>query len=209
MIRKHLAVNMMFLTMSTTALSWAGGHAQPEVMVRLVEAHAVPLSLMIQAKKSAAQILASAGVSLRWANGTKKAETSDCREGAPVRTIDLRFSSSTPETDAPGGLAVAFPYAHSGVRIVVFLDRLANTFRLRPTLAGVILGHVLAHEICHVLLGISNHAPTGLMKPFWSGADFSQMGLKKMEVTNSDTEFILSNLASACSVMADNRPAGE
>jgi hypothetical protein len=40
------------------------------------------------------------------------------------------------------------------------------------TAADVILGHAMAHEIAHVLLGSSEHARSGLMEARWTPASW-------------------------------------
>jgi len=40
---------------------------------------------------------------------------------------------------------------------------------------GILLGHVLVHEITHVLQGVSRHSEEGVMKARWNIPDFRAM----------------------------------
>jgi len=48
---------------------------------------------------------------------------------------------------------------------------------------GVILGHVMAHELGHLLLGAGCHAPTGLMHVPWYKKDFESMAQGALRFT--------------------------
>ena len=54
-----------------------------------------------------------------------------------------------------------------GVRINVFFDHVMEHLRNHPP-PPAHPGHVLAHEIGHVLLRVNAHGDTGLMKPGWT-----------------------------------------
>ena len=68
----------------------------------------------------------------------------------------IDFPEHTVPNDHPGAMAYARPY--EGVHIVVLYDRMQKVQgRLRP----VLLGHVLAHELTHVLLGADDAVKYG------------------------------------------------
>jgi hypothetical protein len=158
---------------------------------------------MIPAKDTATRILASAGVRVSWEKGGPQSRTTGCGSGGALQIIDIRFTYFTPAFYKPGALAEALPFALSGVRIMVFFDRVPNIFKGYPQWAGPIVGHVLAHEIGHVLLKINGHAQTGLMKARLTYRDLDGIGRKNMEFTSDDARLIRKNLASACPVIAD------
>jgi hypothetical protein len=58
----------------------------------------------------------------------------------------------------------------------VFMSRVQRTAAANPGIIDIpgLLGHVIAHEIGHLLLKSSAHAPEGLMR-----ADFLRADLKK------------------------------
>jgi hypothetical protein len=58
-----------------------------------------------------------------------------------------------------------------------------------------VLGHVLAHEIGHVLQGTGRHSPSGVMKAHWDEDDYIIMRSKNIEFTREDAVAIASHLA--------------
>jgi DDE superfamily endonuclease len=55
-------------------------------------------------------------------------------------------------------------------------------------LAAAVLGHVLAHEIGHILLGHNGHADEGLMKATWSAAEQRAMLYRPMRFPADQSE---------------------
>jgi hypothetical protein len=89
--------------------------------------------------------------------------------------IGVNFVSGPPDDTSPDAFARSFPYAEHGFRIEIFVDRLEAAMRLRPLLLTSHLGHVLAHEITHLLQGIVRHSETGIMRAHWSEDEYKQM----------------------------------
>ena len=93
--------------------------------------------------------------------------------------------------DHPGDLAYAQVY--QGKKIVLFRDRVMYSIESRS--APVLLGHVIAHEIVHVLQGVARHSESGLMKAHWTGRDYQEMIWKPLQVTEFDQVLILNGIA--------------
>jgi hypothetical protein len=69
----------------------------------------------------------------------------------------------------------------------VFYDRVKNDrVKNRPGYAASVLGHVIAHEITHILQGAVWHSEQGIMKAQWSRADFMAMIGKPLQFTEED-----------------------
>jgi hypothetical protein len=52
------------------------------------------------------------------------------------------------------------------------------------------LAHVLAHEITHILQGVSRHSESGVMKATWDQRDFEKMAWKPLTFTERDVMLI-------------------
>jgi hypothetical protein len=100
----------------------------------------------------------------------------------------ITFSDDEPTSLLPGALAYAKPF--EGTHIVVFYDRVKN----RPGSASCLLGHVIAHEVAHILQGLTRHSESGIMKAQWDGADYKQMTWKPLQFTDEDVMLIYSGL---------------
>jgi hypothetical protein len=134
-----------------TAVAWPGlGQSKPaavevyvnDVTVHLLKGELVPLTVLLQAERTATWLYARIGVKLKW--------SSDGKDG-----LSMQFDAGLPEGFHPGALGYAMPYAQTGTRIHVLVDRLHVP--VSKPLGGALLGHVLAHELAHVLEGFTHH----------------------------------------------------
>ncbi len=78
------------------------------------------------------------------------------------RIIRISLSAHSNPDLHPGAWAYALPY--EGEHIVVFYDRLQRAFFGS---VATLLAHVFAHEMIHILQGISRHSQNGIMKAQW------------------------------------------
>jgi hypothetical protein len=135
------------------------------------------------ASLGASRRFADVGVELEWHT------LSACPTAE--NAIHIVFSDLTSPTDRPGALAYAYPFQTGG--IVVFYDRVqASTPRCG---LSRLLAYVMAHEITHVLQGISRHSEIGIMKGVWNGHDRAQIQLNTLEFSLEDIEFIHMGIA--------------
>ena len=123
--------------------------------------------VLARAEDTATRIMATAGVALEWHTMAPAL----CRAPYQERSIVIDFIEPSSDLLRPDILA----YAHldGAPHVVVLYDRFSATVGVRSR--SVLLGHVMAHEITHILQGISRHSPSGLMKAHWSAADLRQM----------------------------------
>jgi hypothetical protein len=111
-------------------------------------------------------------------------------------TILLNLSWNTPPDSHPGALAFANPYAGAGASVTVFMDRLEPMAAHSPIASAFLLGHVLAHEMGHVLQGVTRHSATGVLKEHWSEMDIRTMGVERLRFTEHDAALILEGIRS-------------
>jgi hypothetical protein len=163
----------------TAILSGSVSAAGPTTRERPVPV-CMPLGSDIQplrvAQKLADHMFAEVDLKLEW---RKKGL---CTE----EDIVITLSYKTPDDQAPGGWAYALPY--EGTHIVVFWDRIQQ--KMPPARAPILLAHVLAHEIAHILQGTVRHSESGLMKAVWTSTDFFEMGRKPLPFTEVDVLLI-------------------
>ena len=100
----------------------------------------------------------------------------------PADAIRITLQARTPVHQRPDALAYAMPY--EGKQIVIFYDRV-----LEEVDAGrvpALMGHVIAHEIAHVLEGVNRHSATGIMKEHWNADDYLEMAWKPLPLAPED-----------------------
>lgn len=139
-----------------TALPGVGAEKEC-VVVRLRGSIEVPHKTLMAAELLNVELFNAIGVAMQWKDAGRPSADPKCAE------IVLEFTSSSPEHSRPGALAYASPYQSSGTRIRVFTDRLLRGQRT-GTQAEALLGYVMAHEIGHILQGVSRHSEDGVMK---------------------------------------------
>jgi len=91
------------------------------------------------------------------------------------RDIALRLRASAPDGMRGAVLAYSHPFAPGGVNVTVFLDRVEAAALQQRRPMSLLLAHVIAHEIGHVLLRSTEHSKGGLMSSHWNEHEFSLM----------------------------------
>lgn len=160
--------------------------APAEVRIQVIGAGQVSGLMLSAAQTVASGILTTAGAHLRWTQGQAP--------HPPSRAIVIRFLDFAPKGHPVGALAESHPYAGDGVRITVFLDRIWAVAHRQPLLQARVLGHVLAHEIAHVLRGTNSHSWTGVMKAHWDDADYRAMRTRGLTFVAGDIVAIRARL---------------
>lgn len=134
------------------------------------------------ARVIASRIFKTAGVVPEW-----RKSRSNCA-GENGKVIVVTFSDETTAGHSAEALAYALPF--EGTHIVVFYDRVIRAVSSAQRLAPILLGHVLAHEITHILQACDQHAETGVMKAHWSRRDYERMTFSPLRFTPVDVELI-------------------
>lgn len=135
-------------------------------------------SMLYRGQATATQILKSAGIRLDW-----RREERTCDQG---QGILVTVSLETPPNQHVGALAYALPFHRT--HVVLFYDRVLTA--ASPVVTPWLLGHVLAHEIVHVLQGVDAHSASGMMKPRWDKRDFDAMQRAPLPFTPEDLVLI-------------------
>ena len=78
---------------------------------------------------------------------------------------------------------------------MIYEDRLRQFLNAHPSLAGVGVGYVLAHELAHAMQGEARHSESGIMKAHWDTPDFQEMFFQKLAFTAEDVDLIHQGLA--------------
>ncbi len=139
--------------------------------------------LLMKGRAAATVVMRGIGIKLQWRSEQDCSRSANC--------IKILVLSNAPAEDQPGALAYAKVY--QGRQIVVFRDRVLDTIESRSM--PVLLGHVIAHEIVHILQGVARHSESGLMKAHWTGKDYGEMTRKPLQVTEFDQALIGNGIA--------------
>ncbi len=145
----------------------------------------MPSGILPRAQIKAAAMFREIGVKVHWSAGAVPAYTVDGGCGAP---IVIKFDVAAPATFKQDALAYALPYSESVTCIHLFMDRIAGSLDGEGVTS--LLAHVLAHEITHVLEGVSRHSNGGMMKAHWELRDMRRMECHPLAFAAEDVEMI-------------------
>jgi hypothetical protein len=184
---------------SIAAAAMAGGVAyaagnSPGLAVCVQHREAVNNLVMAQAQAIVTMVFGAAGVRIDWLPSRL------CRIAAG-NIIRLEIDQVVPAQFGPETLAYALPYAGSGTTIHVFYARIMENHR---EFGADILGHVIAHEIGHVLEGIVRHSPEGLMKAHWGLSDYMRMKKQRLFFSSEDVDLMRPHVAFAGGITAQS-----
>ncbi len=100
----------------------------------------------------------------------------------------MQFDSSAPARFQSDALAYATPFDDSHTCIHIFYSRVLGSVPRK--LASGLLGHVMAHEIAHVLERKDRHSATGVMKAHWCSSDYESMSVRPLPFAAENVESI-------------------
>jgi len=153
----------------------------PTLTIRLYNHTAVPAELLHAAADVGRQIFSHAGLNTVWVicgSSPERAGHPSCHE-SPGKSV-LRVNVLNREMSAkvgtlPEAFGVAFPSERGfGLVAAVFYHRVVELERDWGWDGDLLLGHILAHEIGHLLLGFSSHAQRGIMSASWEQVELIQ-----------------------------------
>lgn len=148
--------------------------------MRIYDHASVPPASLSRAKATATHVFGAIGIEPQWLDcWPHEEETPACveRPGAAnvFAMIVPRPGAAHARASAMFGLAV-LREGGGGSHIYVFHDRVQALAVEHPELsAATILGHVLAHEIGHLLMGSESHTTSGIMSARWFGKELRRM----------------------------------
>lgn len=185
--------------LSQTARALDDGTTQ--VTVTVFNDAKVSNDVLTRAERRATTILQTAHVRVTWLHTAEGASSSSRsafgRKPSPATDFSIRVVRDS----------VALPESIFGVSFLgqdgsgrysdVFY---ATAYRLsessRLNLAEV-LGHVMAHELGHMLLGSNAHSSLGIMRPHWSAEELQSLRMGKLLFTRAQSQLMKENIHKA------------
>ena len=183
----------MQLALGILSARWQA-HARPAVApaqplgIHLYDLANISPHTLDEAAREAARVLATAGVEVVWQQlpaDSPEAHASDQTASAALwrQTRDtrdylvVRMVRGFPARALSGALGFSLPDAKAGAHATVFYDRIEPLGQSGEISVSALLGHAMAHEIGHVLLGTTEHSPDGIMKARWGKPDYQRAAM--------------------------------
>lgn len=154
---------------------------QPTLTIRLYNHAEAPAELLQAAAEVSRRIFSDAGLDTVWvicSSDPERPGHPSCLE-SPGKSV-LRVNVLNREMAAklgtlPEAFGVAFPDKRDfGLVAAVFHHRIAELQRDWGRDSDLLMGHILAHEIGHLLLGFSSHTQRGIMSALWEETELIQ-----------------------------------
>ena len=158
----------------------AGSQASAEealtVAVQMVNYAKMPPEDLAHAQAQATAAYRAAGFDVVWSSVSQRPDAGS--EGTASRSIDVRvviLSRDMAEKkcrsegldDGVMGVAISAATEARSRIAYIFYDRIVRVALSQDTPVDRGLGHVLAHEIGHLLIGVNSHSGDGLMRADW------------------------------------------
>jgi hypothetical protein len=147
-------------------LTGSAAETRPVLTIQVSNQAEVDSMTLIQAEKTATAIFEKAGVEIRWTEPAAGATF-------PISHIQLKILPNSMRLDLPD----KFPDRAMGLTpgsgpdrqsVYVFCERVEALARKHIADTAQILGHVMAHEIGHLLLNDQSHFAAGIMRGDWN-----------------------------------------
>jgi len=169
----------LILSVSSADLAESTPNGRPDLSLKITvwiyNYAQVSYWTLIRAERVVTKIFRQAGIEMLWLDCT----LSKARQqpfGATILALKI-----LPKTMAArhGRKLTTLVYAvaskQGGTHASVFYQRVKEVAKGTVDSEPEILGHALAHEIGHLLLGSTAHDPTGIMHTDWTREDLHQM----------------------------------
>jgi hypothetical protein len=150
------------------------------------------------AQAIASRIFHRAGIEVHWLecslSGDGTFASQGCTAPSEPSAIILRIVPTSPATKVRFGAdalgVAAQPEKETLASASVFHNRVEQLARNWLVSLEVVLGHAMAHEIGHLLLGTGSHSPSGLMKEHWSRKDLTRAAEGNLLFSSKQAESI-------------------
>jgi hypothetical protein len=161
----------LILTSLFASLLTGTAVARLPLVVRTYDVTGVAPRTLERAEASAAVTLAAAGIQPIW----RPCHASLCTGRPKPHEIEIRIVKATPGSERGVlGSAVVDVVEHTGTLATIYIDRVDALAARSGVDRGELLGRAVAHEIGHLVLGTSEHAPFGLMRAAWTAGEIQR-----------------------------------
>lgn len=135
---------------------------------------------VLEAEVEAGRVFRRAGIEVKWLNceATPGPQQSlACREVMFPAHLHLRIEQRALQAKERV-LGISFLAADgTGCQADLFFEPMEELHNSSRVNLSLLLGHVAAHEVGHLLLGTNSHASAGIMQADWTGEDLASINL--------------------------------
>lgn len=173
------------------ASNLAKGDSDPALTVRLYAIDPEAAPHLPRAVEEADLVFQKAGLEVHWMDCSPGSPDFACEEAPGRRDIRLRILPGKGDPELSDALGYALPLERGeGVYATVLFGAVTEVRRGTRVSTAQVLGHVIAHEVGHLLLENVHHSRNGLMSANWDHKDLQRIGRRDMRFTDAQTRRI-------------------
>jgi hypothetical protein len=185
--------SLLLVLFSFFALTVDAGTSSKKLKVFVTNDAGSPPLLLFKAQQLAAQLLGTAGVESSWklcpTANTPPPEKPCVEEGSLAMSVRILRSdrAGTWQFEPRScGAALTGSGVENGFVAIIDASCIDRMTRYMPKEWVTALGHVIAHEIGHLLLGPGSHTTSGIMSAQWTEAELALLVRGQLRFTAKD-----------------------
>jgi hypothetical protein len=176
-LRKSFWLVLALVLLWSSAWSTVAAANSSPVTVSIHNDAAIPTGILLQAETEASHVFQHAGFEIRWLNCPLPAAgpvaPAQCEAADFPLHLQLRVAKHSLNLNE-FTMGVSYLSADGiGCYADLFYDRAERLHEISGASLASILGHAIAHELGHLLLGTNSHSPAGIMRARWQPADLA------------------------------------
>lgn len=191
-----LSMGLTLPLVAKTKVAPASG-PMPTINVRIYNYAEVAGGVLAKARSESERIFRRAGIETRWlacAVPGSDVETKPPCKAKPgatdiqVRILPKKMAQGLMKHHSEFGLAFTAPGDGFGSNASIFYHRVEELSERRHTSKSLLLGHLIAHEVGHLLLGSNSHSRSGIMHVPWDRAQVERASLGTLLFTGREPD---------------------
>jgi len=170
--------------------------SRPTVVVRLFDYARLPEAVLDKAISTARWVLREAGVETDWrtVGGREASHDREVRRADPDATPELRVelfgrgqTRALAQSSDVLGVSLLPVRGGQGFYAVVYVEEADALSRPSGVPLAVVVGHAMAHEIGHLLLGTRDHSAADLMRAQWSSTELQRAAQGQLRFSEDES----------------------
>lgn len=175
-----------------------GPVTQQPLIVRIYDSVGLASDRLATAHHAVSAVLRPAGIDISWRDCRRPrpdAPGLSCNGALEASEVIIRIvNAGSKQGDDRLGYSSVDVRHHADCLATVLADRIEAMADRTQSDPGTLLGHVMAHEIGHLLMGTSRHSPMGLMRKRWSDDEVRRGSPIDWRLTRSDARTVRGGL---------------
>jgi len=167
-----------------------------QITVRVHDYAEINPGVLLQAEQSAGNLLRESGIDTNWVicrvGGIASADAVCSQSMTPVDFILNLLPRSMAQRsnfrDEVFGVAVQSAEKGFGFYASIFYDNVKDCAAYEHLDLAPLLGHVIAHELGHLLLGTDSHSGQGLMSASWTNKHLQATERRALTFSSSEVQ---------------------